>query len=47
MATTMRMAGDKEGKGGKAMTMVTKMASKWTVTAMKRAMVTARRVAGK
>jgi hypothetical protein len=37
-----RRGGGRQGNG-----MVTRMASKWTATAMKRAMATARRVAGK
>jgi hypothetical protein len=43
----MRGAGNEEGEGGKAMGMVTRMVGKWTVTAMKRAMAMAMRVAGK
>jgi hypothetical protein len=29
MATAMRVAGDKEGEGGMAMVMVTRMAGEW------------------
>ncbi len=36
----------KEGKGGKAMVMVTRIAGKWTTMATKRAMVMVTRVAG-
>ncbi len=44
MATAMRVAGDKEGEGNKAMVMATRIAGEWTATATKRAMVTATRV---
>ncbi len=47
IAKVMRVAGDEEGKGRKAMAMATKMAGKWTVTARKRAMAMASRVVGK
>jgi hypothetical protein len=47
MAKAMRVASDKEGKGDKAMAMVIRIAGEWTATATKRAMVMARRVAGK
>ncbi len=47
MAKAMRVAGDNEGKGGKAMAMATKIAGKWTATATKRAMVMAMMVACK
>jgi hypothetical protein len=46
-AMAMRGMGNKEGEGSKAMEMVTRMAGKWTAMAMKRAMATATRVAGK
>jgi hypothetical protein len=42
----MRGACDKEGKGSKAMSMVTRMVGKWTAMAMKRAMAMATRVVG-
>jgi hypothetical protein len=47
MATAMRVAGDEEGEVDKAMAMATRIASEWTATATKRAMVTAMRVVGK
>jgi hypothetical protein len=47
MATAMRVAGDKEEEGNKAMTMATRIAGEWTATSRKRAMVMATRVAGK
>jgi hypothetical protein len=47
MAAAMRVAGDKEGEGGKAMVMGTKMTGKWTATAKKRVLAMAMRVAGK
>ncbi len=43
----MRVAGKEECKGGKAMAMATRMASKWTVMATKRAMAMATRMEGK
>ncbi len=45
----MRVVGNKESEGSKAMVMAmaTKRADKWSVTAMKRAMVTAMRVVDK
>ncbi len=46
MAMAMRVAGNKEGEGGKAMAMATRMAGKWTATVTKRAMAMAMRVAG-
>ncbi len=46
MATAMRVAGDNEGKGNKAMVMGTRIAGEWTATATKRAMVMMTRVAG-
>jgi hypothetical protein len=47
MAMAMRVAGNKEGKGNKAMAMATRIAVEWNKTATKRAMVTATRVVGK
>jgi hypothetical protein len=47
IAMAMRVVGDKEGKGDKAMAKATRIASEWTATATKRAMVTATRVADK
>ncbi len=47
MVMVMRVAGDEEGKGNKAMVMATRIAGKWTATATKRVMVMATRVAGK
>jgi hypothetical protein len=47
MAMAMMVAGDKDGNGGKAMMMATRMAGKWTAMATKRAMATVTRVAGK
>jgi hypothetical protein len=46
MATAMRVVGGKEGKGSKAMTMVTRMAGKLTATVPKRETATLTRVAG-
>jgi hypothetical protein len=46
-ATAMRMAGDKEGKGGKAMAMAGMVAGKRMEMTMKRAMATKTREAGK
>ncbi len=46
MAAAMRVGGDEEGEGDKAMAMATRIAGEWTATATKRAMVTATRVAG-
>jgi hypothetical protein len=46
MVMAMRVAGDKEGKGGKAMAIGTRMASKSTAMRTKRVMATATRVAG-
>ncbi len=46
MVKVVRVAGDEEGDDGKAFEMVTRMVGKWTVTARKRVMVTATRVAG-
>jgi hypothetical protein len=47
----VRVAGNKECKGSKAMAMAmamaTRMAGKWSATATKRSMATATRVAGK
>jgi hypothetical protein len=49
MAMAIRVAGNEEGKGkgGKVMAMVIRVTGKWTVTAIKRAMATVMRVAGK
>ncbi len=46
MATAMRVAGDEEGIGNKAMAMATRIVGEWTATATKRAMVTGTRVGG-
>ncbi len=45
----MRVAGDEEGKGSKAlaMAMATRMAGKWSAMATKRSMAMVTRVAGK
>ncbi len=45
----VRVAGNKEGEGSKAMAMVmmTRMAGEWSATATKRSMAMATRVAGK
>jgi hypothetical protein len=42
MAMAMRVVGDKEDKGSKAIAIVTRMAGEWTVMATERAMVMAR-----
>jgi hypothetical protein len=47
METAMRVAGNEEGEGDKAMAMATRIAGEWTATATKKAMVTVMRVAGK
>jgi hypothetical protein len=47
MAMMMRVAGGKEGEGGKAMAMATRMVGEWTAMATKKVMVMAMRVAGK
>jgi hypothetical protein len=47
MATVMRMAGNEEGKGGKAMAMAARVAGKPTVTTTKWVMGTKTREAGK
>jgi hypothetical protein len=47
MTTAMRVAGDKEGEGSKAMTMATRVAGEWTGMATKRAVLTATREACK
>jgi hypothetical protein len=47
MVTAMRVGGNKEGEGGKAMAMLTRIAGNWTVMETKRVMVTATRVVGK
>jgi hypothetical protein len=41
MATAMRVAGDEEGEGNKAMAMATRIEGEWTATSTNRAMVTA------
>ncbi len=46
METTMRVAGDKEGKGGKAMATATRVAGKWMAMATKRVMATKTRLGG-
>jgi hypothetical protein len=46
MVTAMRVVGNIEGKGGKAMTMATKVAGQWTATATKTGMVMVIRVVG-
>ncbi len=46
MATTMRVVGNGEGKGGKAMATATMVACKEMATAMKRAMATKMRLGG-
>ncbi len=46
MATVMRVVGNEEGKGCKAMAIATRMVGKWTETVTKRAMAMAMRVAG-
>ncbi len=49
--SNVRVVGDKEGKGSKAMAMAmamaTRMAGKWSAMVMKRLMATGMRVAGK
>jgi hypothetical protein len=47
MVMVMRVVGEKEGKGGKAMATVTRVMGKRMATATKRAMAMAMRVAGK
>jgi hypothetical protein len=47
METAMRVAGNKEGDGGKAMVMATRVTGERTATAMKRAMEMKTREAGK
>ncbi len=47
MVMAMRVAGGKEGKGGKAMATATRVTGKQTVRATKRAMATKTREAGK
>jgi hypothetical protein len=39
MAMALRVVGNEEGKGNKAMTMATRIAGEWTATATKRVMV--------
>jgi hypothetical protein len=46
MIMAMRMAGEEDGEGGKAMALATRVAGKWTAMAMKRTMVTKTREAG-
>jgi hypothetical protein len=46
MAMAMRVAGDKEGEGGKVMAMATRVASEQMVTLMKSAMATKTREVG-
>jgi hypothetical protein len=46
MVTAMRLAGDKEGKGGKGMAMATRVAGKRTATTTKRVIAMAARKAG-
>ncbi len=43
---TMRVAGDAEGKGGKAMATATRVAGEQTATATKRVMATKTRLGG-
>jgi hypothetical protein len=45
MVMVMRVAGNNEDKGGKMITTATRVTSKWTATARKRAMATAMREA--
>ncbi len=40
MATAMKVAGNKEGKGSKAMAMAIRIAGNWTATAIKRVILT-------
>ncbi len=47
MATAMRVGGDKEGEGSKAIAMATRIVGKLTATATKRVIVMGMRVAGK
>jgi hypothetical protein len=47
MAIAMRVAGDEEGKGGKAVAIATRVAGKRTVMATRRAMAKATIEAGK
>ncbi len=47
MATVMRVAGKDEGKGGKAMVISMRVASKWMATVTKRVMMTKTREVGK
>ncbi len=47
IAKVIRVAGNKEGEGGKVMVMVTRMVGKWTVTVSKTATASTTRVAGK
>jgi hypothetical protein len=45
-ATAMRVVGVKEGEGGKAMAMATRVVGEWMAMAMTRVMVTKRKEAG-
>ncbi len=45
--TAMRVAGNKEGEGSKAMAMATRMEGKWMASATKRVMAMKTREAGK
>ncbi len=47
MTMTMRVGGKEEGKGGKAMALVTRVAGKRTAMAMKRVIATKTREVGK
>jgi hypothetical protein len=47
MAMTMRLVREEESEGGKAMARATRVAGKWIMTAMKRAIATMMREAGK
>jgi hypothetical protein len=47
ITTTMRVVGEEEGKGGKAMALATRVAGERMVTATKRVMVTKMREADK
>ncbi len=47
MALAIRVAGEEEGEGGRAMGMVIKVVGEWTATAMKRVTVTKMKEVGK
>jgi hypothetical protein len=47
MVTAMRVAGNKEGEGGKAMAMAARVVGKWTAKATKTAMAMKTREVGK